>query len=87
MITGEFSLDREARARDLYAGATSFLRSLRHNRQLTGVVADDFAHEWEYERKTVTMFSGCRDEETSADAQINGVSEGQYDILVRIHER
>ncbi|KAI4851298.1 hypothetical protein E4T44_02216 [Aureobasidium sp. EXF-8845] len=22
------------------------------------------------------MFSGCRDEETSADAQINGVSEG-----------
>ncbi|KAH0283545.1 metacaspase, partial [Aureobasidium sp. EXF-3399] len=55
------TLDREARARDLYAGATSFLRSLRHNRQLTGVVADDFAHE---------------DEETSADAQINGVSEG-----------
>jgi hypothetical protein len=26
----------------------------------------------------VTMFSGCRDEETSADAQINGVSEGEY---------
>lgn len=45
MITGEFSLDREARARDLYSGATSFLRSLRHNRQLTGVVADDFARE------------------------------------------
>ena len=45
MITGDFSLDKEARARDLYAGATSFLRSLRHNRQLTGVVADDFAHE------------------------------------------
>jgi hypothetical protein len=29
----------------------------------------------------VTMFSGCRDEETSADAQINGVSEGEYRML------
>jgi hypothetical protein len=27
------------------------------------------------------MFSGCRDEQTSADAQINGVSEGKYDML------
>jgi hypothetical protein len=86
MMTGAFSCDKEAQARDLYAGATSFLRSLRHNRQLTGVVADDFTKEWEYERKSVTMFSGCRDEQTSADAQINGVSEGKYIMLVCTHD-
>jgi hypothetical protein len=34
----------------------------------------------------VTMFSGCRDEGTSADAQINGVSEGEYDMLIRISD-
>jgi hypothetical protein len=45
MMTGAFSSDKEAQARDLYAGATSFLRSMRHNRQLTGVVADDFTKE------------------------------------------
>jgi hypothetical protein len=28
------------------------------------------------EQKLVTMFSGCRDDQTSADAYINGMSEG-----------
>jgi hypothetical protein len=32
------------------------------------------------------MFSGCRDEQTSADAQINGVSEGKYIMLVCTHD-
>ena len=30
------------------------------------------------------MFSGCRDEETSADAQINGVSEGELNVPVHV---
>lgn len=31
---------------------------------------------YEGERKMVTMFSGCRDDQTSADANIGGMSEG-----------
>ncbi|CAD0084081.1 unnamed protein product [Aureobasidium vineae] len=46
LITGSFNLDREAQARDLYAGATSFLRSLRHNQHMTGLAAsDDFSQD------------------------------------------
>lgn len=83
LVIGGSSLDREAQARDLYAGATSFWRSLRHHRPWTGLGPDDFTQEWGNEKKTITMFSGCRDEETSADAQINGVSEGELDIPVQ----
>lgn len=31
---------------------------------------------YEREHKMVTMFSGCRDDQTSADASIGGMSEG-----------
>ncbi|THW46680.1 metacaspase [Aureobasidium pullulans] len=76
LITGGFSFNKEAQTRDLYAGATSLFRSLKHRRQATGLEADEFTQSWAHEKKMITMFSGCRDEQTSADAQICGVSEG-----------
>ncbi len=33
---------------------------------------DDFDQDWSQEGKSVLMFSGCKDEQTSADAFING---------------
>ncbi|KEQ97942.1 hypothetical protein AUEXF2481DRAFT_558354 [Aureobasidium subglaciale EXF-2481] len=76
LISGGFGEDNEARARDLYGGATAFLRSMRHHRQLSSLATDDFTQDHPNDRKMITMFSGCRDDQTSADAQINGVSEG-----------
>jgi hypothetical protein len=65
-------------AQDLYAGATSFFRSFKHmgEPQDPGLAQDDNYGVNAGEQKMVTMFSGCRDDQTSADANIQGTSEG-----------
>ena len=64
-------------AQDLYAGATSFFRSFKHmGEQQSSGLADGGFEENVGEQKMVTMFSGCRDDQTSADANIQGTSEG-----------
>ena len=76
------SFDDAGEARHLLAGATSFFRSLKH--QYAGdydeglqSADDSFQDEWGRENKAVFMFSGCKDEQTSADAFINGRHVGE----------
>jgi len=78
LLRGGFSFDKLSEAKDLYAGATSFFRSFKHmgEEQEAGLSEDDNYRNYASERKMVTMFSGCRDDQTSADANINGTSEG-----------
>ncbi|RDW95202.1 putative metacaspase [Coleophoma crateriformis] len=78
LFGGGFSFDKLAEAQDLYAGATSFFRSFKHmgESQGSGLGQDDDYSAYAQEHKMVTMFSGCRDDQTSADANINGTSEG-----------
>jgi metacaspase-1 len=72
---GSFNMDE---AQDLYAGATSFFRSFKHmgDQKQSGLGEDGNYSENAGEQKMVTMFSGCRDDQTSADANIQGTSEG-----------
>jgi hypothetical protein len=44
--------------------------------QEEGLQDGDFAYQYGSEHKVVTMFSGCRDDQTSADARIQGRSSG-----------
>lgn len=79
LLMGGFSFNKLAEAKDLYAGATSFFRSMKHmgDQQPAGLGGDQgFQQEYQGENRLVTMFSGCRDEQTSADAKIGGVPEG-----------
>ncbi|OAL26348.1 hypothetical protein AYO22_04266 [Fonsecaea multimorphosa] len=82
LIRGDFSYDSAGEARHLLAGATSFFRSLKH--QYEGDYEEglqnvgDFQDEYGAENKSVFMFSGCKDEQTSADAFINGRHVGTY---------
>jgi hypothetical protein len=78
LVMGGFSFDKMAEAQDLYAGATSFFRSFKHmgESQAPGLDQDDDYSSYAQEHKMVTMFSGCRDDQTSADANIQGTSEG-----------
>lgn len=78
LFRGGFSFDKLAEAKDLYAGATSFFRSFKHmgEERPEGLDEDNNYRAYEAEHKMVTMFSGCRDDQTSADASINGTSEG-----------
>jgi hypothetical protein len=72
---GSFNMDE---AQDLYAGATSFFRRFKHmgDQQQSGLGQDADYQENSGDQKMVTMFSGCRDDQTSADANIQGMSEG-----------
>jgi metacaspase-1 len=79
LIQGGFTMDKVASAQHLLAGATDFFRSLKH----------EFDDEGQYdggdglyqsssrrdeEQRSVFMLSGCKDDQTSADAFIQGVS-------------
>jgi hypothetical protein len=78
LLMGGFSFNKLAEAKDLYAGATSFFRSFKHREESRpdGLGEDETYASYSAEHKCVTMFSGCRDDQTSADASINGMSEG-----------
>ena len=75
MMHGGFNIGE---ARQLFAGATSFWRGLKHmgEQQEEELQADEFAGRYGSEVKYVTMLSGCRDDQTSADAKIQGRSTG-----------
>ena len=78
LIQGGLRFDPEQLddARQLLAGASGFFSSLRHrDEQREEARLDDsekFGHDWSREHKFCTMFSGCRDDQTSADASISG---------------
>ncbi|QDS74925.1 hypothetical protein FKW77_004273 [Venturia effusa] len=78
LFAGGFSFDKLAEAQDLYAGATNFFRSFKHRKeqQEPGLGSDSTYASYAQEHKMVTMFSGCRDDQTSADANIGGMNEG-----------
>lgn len=79
LIQRGFTFDKVGEARELLAGATSFFRGLKHmgeQDEEEGVQAGEFAGQYGSERKMVTMISGCRDDQTSADARIQGESTG-----------
>ncbi|KAK4945520.1 hypothetical protein LTR66_014379 [Elasticomyces elasticus] len=78
LIQGGFTINKVGEAKQLIAGATSFFRGLTHSggHQEAGLNPEEFEEDWVSERKMVTMFSGCRDDQTSADASISGANVG-----------
>lgn len=80
-MQGGFSLQDLGQAEQLFSGATSFFRSLKHQGGggqggAPGLQEDDWGNGNVGEQKMVTMFSGCRDDQTSADASIQGANVG-----------
>jgi len=61
-------------AKQLLAGATSFFQGLKHRTepQEEGLGEEHFQEDWRSEHKRVFMYSGCKDDQTSADASISG---------------
>ncbi len=78
LIQGGFTMDKVAAAKDLFAGASSLFKQLQRGgeKQEEGVGEEHFVEDWAKEHKFATMFSGCRDDQTSADASIGGSSVG-----------
>ena len=61
-------------AKQLLAGASSFFQGLKHRTesQEEGLGEEHFMEDWRSEHKRVFMYSGCKDDQTSADASISG---------------
>lgn len=78
LINGGFSYNKLGEAQHLLAGASSFFKGLRHmgEQEQEGLEGGEFAGQYGSEQKMVTMFSGCRDDQTSADASIQGEATG-----------
>lgn len=78
LIKGGFTVQKVKDAEILYAGARNFFRGLTHQgeQQEEGLAEEQFVEDWAKEHKFVTMFSGCRDDQTSADATIAGAHVG-----------
>jgi metacaspase-1 len=89
LIQGGFSTDKARDAQQLVAGAKSFFKGLTHrNDQGEGLQEDDdYQEDWASEGKSVFMFSGCRDDQTSADANIAGANVGamSWALLETMH--
>ncbi|KAF2716690.1 peptidase C14 [Polychaeton citri CBS 116435] len=77
LIQGGFSFENADDARQLLAGAQSLFKGLHHRPEEDadeyGLSQQDFAAEYQQEgARNVWMYSGCRDDQTSADAAISG---------------
>ncbi|CAJ2501414.1 Uu.00g042670.m01.CDS01 [Anthostomella pinea] len=79
LIQGGFNMNKVQDAKQLLAGATSFFKGLQHKQapaDENGLAEDEFVEDWKSEHKNVWMYSGCRDDQTSADASIAGAHVG-----------
>ncbi len=88
LIQGGFTTNKVIDAEHLLAGAKGFFKSLTHQPQEAGLQEDDdYQEDWSSESKSVFMFSGCRDDQTSADANIAGSHVGamSWALLETMH--
>ncbi|KAI1751483.1 peptidase C14, caspase domain-containing protein [Xylaria castorea] len=80
LLEGGFSMSEFDDAKMLLGGATDFFNGLHHRRgqeaDEDGLAAENFEEHWETEGKDVWMFSGCSDNQTSADTSIAGAATG-----------
>jgi len=75
LVQGGFSMKKVHDAKQLISGAQNFFQGLKHSPGPEGLGKEHFVEGWE-ENKDVWMFSGCRDDQTSADTNIGGSATG-----------
>ncbi|KAI0018967.1 peptidase C14 [Xylariomycetidae sp. FL0641] len=80
LLEGDFSMGKINDAKVLLGGVTDFFNGLHHRRSgdcsANGLAHEQYEEHWEMEGKDVWMFSGCADNQTSADTSIAGAPTG-----------
>jgi hypothetical protein len=81
LIRGGFSVEKMNDAKSLIGEASTFFHSLHHRPEPSdenGLADENFMEDWKNEGKDVWMFSGCADDQTSADTSMAGAATGLY---------
>ena len=85
---GDFSMGKIREARALLSDARELWHTLKHRREARwggeggnevdedGLVPESFEEDWASEGKDVWMYSGCADDQTSADTSVGGLATG-----------
>lgn len=78
LLHGGLTMNKVSDARELLTGAKSLFRNLKRmgQPQEEGLGEEYFVEDWKNERKNAFMLSGCRDDQTSSDANIDGANVG-----------
>ena len=79
LMRGGFNPNKIQDAKMLLGGATSFFKGLQHRDEPAnnqGLGEEHFQENWRGEGKDCWMFSGCADDQTSADTSIAGSATG-----------
>lgn len=82
LLQGGFSTAKLRDAQVLLGGAKTFFHGLAHRNDPPaetnedGLAEDHFVEDWKSEGKDVWMFSGCADDQTSADTSVAGQATG-----------
>jgi hypothetical protein len=80
LVRGGFNTKKIEDAKALLGGAKSFFAGLQHRPTTPvnehGLGEEYFVEDWKNERKDAWMFSGCADDQTSADTSIAGAATG-----------
>lgn len=80
LVQGGFSAAKINDAKALIGGAKTFFAALHHRPDAEvnedGLGEENFVEDWKGEGKDVWMFSGCADDQTSADTSIAGAPTG-----------
>lgn len=80
LVQGGFTAAKVNDAKALIGGAKSFFAALHHRPDGPvnehGLGEETFVEDWKSEGKDVWMFSGCADNQTSADTSIAGAPTG-----------
>lgn len=81
LVHGGFSAAKVGEAKALFTDASHFFATLTANggggeTNEDGLGEENFVEDWKHEGKDVWMFSGCADDQTSADTSIAGAATG-----------
>lgn len=80
LLHGGFSIEKVHDVQALIGHGTALLHKFQHPdapSDENGLADENFVEDWRNEGKDVWMFSGCADDQTSADTSMQGLATGE----------
>jgi hypothetical protein len=90
LLRGGFSVEKVHDVETLIGGAKTFFHGLHHPQEAAdeqGLADEKFVEDWRTEGKDVWMFSGCADDQTSADTSMQGLATGMHALFLHYENR